>query len=181
MNQLQCDMSGQRFSAQPLPNLDQWAESLIDRENVLTDRAEILRAIAFHESRLLVLRQKLPIATKTFYRFRTSRDQFVWVYALNREQANQRLEARMNQNYGAGNWRINSTVVDVYDNPDTAALQVPDNLFRCLTLAEGRECLADYQATQRGRATAPKLKDVAKSRLELDAEAYEKFLRQLDK
>jgi hypothetical protein len=39
-------------------------------ENLLTDRPDVLQAIAFHESRLLELRAKLPTAIKLFYRYR---------------------------------------------------------------------------------------------------------------
>ena len=180
-SQATVDTSGRRFCTSPLPNLEQWAQTLIDRENLLTDREEILRAIAFHESRVLVLRANLPNVVKQFYRFRCKPEQNVWVYAATREQADQRLRDRMDKAYGANGWRIASTVVDVYSNPDDAAANTPSNLFRSLTIAEGKECLADYQANKRGRSDKPKLPNVGKSRLELDAEGYEKYLRLIDK
>jgi hypothetical protein len=155
-------------------------EHLEHCENVLTDRPDVLQAIAFHETRLLELRQKLPTAIKLFYRYRCKPEQFVWVYASSREQADQRLHARMRKSYG-DSWSIAVNVVDVFADPENAAANSPGSLFRSLTDAEAREFLADYRADQRGRVEKSKLKHVGKSQLEHDAEAFEKYLLQQER
>jgi hypothetical protein len=151
---------------------------LEESEKLLTERDEILAAIAFHDAQLIALRAKLPTSVKNFYRFRCKPERFVWVYAANREQAEARLNARMNQSYGNG-WSMTVNVVDVYENPIDASANTPGNLFRCLSESEAREFLEDWKANQRGRGETKKLKDVVKNQLEHDAEEYEKRLRQI--
>jgi hypothetical protein len=141
------------------------------------DRAAILEEIGQLEMKLAELRAMLPSPVKNFYCFRCHPESRVWVYAASREQANQRLYDRMNRAYG-DSWNIASKSVQVYSNARDAAANSPGNLFRSLADAEAREFLADYRADQNGRAEQPKPKHVPKSQLEIDAEHFEKQLRQ---
>ncbi|ADB15140.1 hypothetical protein Psta_0452 [Pirellula staleyi DSM 6068] len=122
----------------------------------------------------------LPSSVKSFFRFRCKPEQFVWVYAETREQAEQRLHARMKKNYGTG-WSIASKVVDEFTAPEHAAANSPGSLLQSVPEVEGREFLEDYRANERGRLEQPKLKNIVKSQLEYDIESFEKRLRQRER
>ncbi|EAQ81742.1 hypothetical protein [Blastopirellula marina] len=139
---------------------------------VAQTREEILQEISQHETRIFELRQLLPSALKSFFRFRCRPEKFVWVYALTHEEAVRKLHARMNLNYGA-NWEVASRVVDRIDDPREAANTASCNLLTHLTLDDAREFVNDYRANQRGRATGEKLKHAPQSRIEQDIESWE--------
>lgn len=143
-------------------------------------REEILSEISKHESRLTELRQMLPTAIKSFFRFRCKPEKFVWVYADSRELAERKLHERMNAAYGSG-WEMSSCVVDQFNDPKSAAANTPGSLCRALTETEAREFIRDFRADQKGRADDPnKPKNLPKSQLEQDVESFELMLRRRD-
>ncbi|MBA2113667.1 hypothetical protein [Bremerella alba] len=143
------------------------------------DRNDILREIAECEARIDELRALLPTCIKTFFRFRCRPEKYVWVYAENREQAEQRLHARMHKTYGNTEaWQVVSKVVDQYDDPQNAAVQSHGNLLTYVTEAEAREFVNDYRANERGKTPDPnRPKHLPLSQLEKDVSDWEHLQR----
>lgn len=142
-------------------------------------RDEILREISDLESRLEELRALLPSCLKTFYRFRCRPEKYVWVYAENREQADQRLRDRMKRTYGDGQaWQVVSKVVDQYNDPQVAAAQSHGNLLTYLSENEARSFVKDYHETQKGKVADPdRPKHLPQSQLERDIADWEQNQR----
>ncbi len=143
------------------------------------NRNEILSEIAEHQLRITELQGLLSQTTvfKSFWHFRCEPERHVLVYASTREQANERLQKRMNSSYGPKGWKLAIKTVQVLDNPQQACTTAPDNLLRCLSEAEALEFLQDWEENQKGRADKPKLKDVPLSQLEKDIKSYRIWLR----
>ena len=144
------------------------------------NRDTILRKINECEIRLVELRATLPTAIMSFFRFRCKPEKHVWVYALTRQEAEQKLRDRMNTNYGS-EWQIASNVVDQYNDPVIAAINTPGSLLRALSEADARKFIADWRDDQKGRTVdVDRPKNLPKSQLEQDIEDYELFLRRKD-
>lgn len=144
------------------------------------DRNEVLREIAECEARIDELRALLPTCIKTFFRFRCRPEKYVWVYAETREQAEQRLHARMQRTYTdkEKTWELVSKVVDQYNDPQIAAAQSHGNLLTYLTEDEAREFFNDYRANKRGMAPdANRPKHFPPSQLERDVLGWELIQR----
>lgn len=138
------------------------------------DRNELLDQIADLESKLFVLRERLPECYKIFFVFYTDKRR-IWVYAETREQAVKQLEQRMNQDYGAGGWKLTSSAVLQYVDPTHAATNSPGSLLQSLSRDDALSFIQDFRDNQRGRV--PRSKDMPKSQLEQDVENYERSLR----
>lgn len=143
----------------------------------IADRQAILNEINELEIRLVELRAMLPTAIKSFFRFRCKPERFVWVYGLTRAEAENKLRARMNRDYGS-EWQLTSNVVDQYNDPAIAATNSPGSLLQALPKADAKEFIADYRENENGRVADPdRPKNLPKSQIEQDVEAYELFLR----
>lgn len=140
------------------------------------DRCELIDEINRLELRLIELRAMLPSAVKLFFRFRCSPQRYVWVYALSQEIAERQLHARMNRQYGES-WRVASAVVDVYSEPEKAAVDAPDSILKCLSREEALDFLADWKNDRQHRPKKPRRENLPKSQLEIDIEAFEQMLR----
>lgn len=139
-------------------------------------RSEILREITELECRIEELRALLPTCIKSFFRFRCRPEKYVWVYAETREQAEQRLHARMQRNYNekGKTWELVSKTVDQFNDPQVAAAQCHGNLLTYLTEDQAREFFNDYQANERGKAPDPnRPKHFPPNQLERDISDWE--------
>lgn len=141
-----------------------------------TTREGILREINQLETRLTELRAMLPSPFRTLFRYRCSpANQKVWVYAATREEADEKLQQKMSQDYGTDGWQIDSPVVDEFDHPDHAVGLTEGNLLQCLSYADAEQLLQDSENDQKGRsADRPK---GLKTRLERDIEAYRRSIQ----
>lgn len=132
------------------------------------DRLEMKRQIAEHERKALELKQALPPAVKSFYRFRMidPARSFVIIYAGDEGEARSKLEARLLREYGS--YRLHG-VVDVWD-AGTASVNcgVGSSLLDCLTEDDAREFLADWHEDNHGKPASRR-----QSQLERDIAAYE--------
>jgi hypothetical protein len=132
------------------------------------DRLEMKRQIAEHERKAFELRQSLPPAVKTFYRFRmvAPARSFVFIYAGDEGEARSKLEARLVREYGS--YRLHG-VADVWD-AGTASVNcgVGSSLLDCLTEDDACEFLADWHEDTQGKPASRR-----QSQLERDIAAYE--------
>lgn len=145
-------------------------------------RAEILREIAEHERRIFELRQMLPTCLKSFWRFRCRPERFVFIYAETRDEAERKLRAKMNREYG-DSWEVVSGVVDQFLDPATAANHSPGSLCRAIGEADAIEFIRDWRASRASGGDTenrPKLKNLPANQLETDIEHFELFLRRRD-
>jgi hypothetical protein len=148
-------------------------------------RDEILAEIQGCETRLVELRAMLPTTTKSFFRFRTRPEKFVFIYADCREIAERKLHERMNKNYppdesDSPRWWIVSQVVDIYHDASIAAANTPGNLLTSLSPADAAEFVRDYRENERGRVDDPnRPKNLPKSQVERDVENWEARQRQI--
>ncbi|QEG42081.1 hypothetical protein [Roseimaritima ulvae] len=154
------------------------------RESTVCTRAEVLERIDELEAQVAELRENLPRAIKTVYKYRCDPGREVFVYAGSRAEADNRLAERMNRDYPISDrhphgWRLASPVVDVLTDPVEAANASPGNLLRCFSPAEAAEFAADYRADEKQElaATPKRTTDFPPSRLARDVHDYEINLR----
>ena len=143
-------------------------------QNAVRSREDILSEINDLEARAAALRDSLPATFKTFFVFMTDKRR-VWVYAETREEAERKLHARMNKDYGAQGWKIASRTVETYTDPIQAAMAAPSSLLNYLTRADALLFLADFNANMAGKP-----EETMQGTLARDIKSFEMRLRMED-
>lgn len=111
--------------------------------------ASILKDISGHEAKIAELRAELPTQWLAFYKFYGKPFTTMLVYANTREEALQRVRARLDRSYSDGyeliEWRV-----DEYTDPGKAALNADKSWIRALDEKSRTDFLLDFDSMMRG-------------------------------
>lgn len=114
---------------------------------------------------------------KKFYCYRyqprgSVRDYQTWVYAADNQEAQEKVRARLNEDYGSGGYEFSNSRVKVYTKAEEANNQSRNGILSALSPEDVREFLADRRAEQPPPCPPPP----RKSTLDIESEKFEQRL-----